>query len=469
MFRVQMSLKIALSFLPCLLLISCSNTHDVEFGKIRKAPDLGEMQHFVESNGFSAKTRPNIYFLFFDTLRPDLALSQKGAIQKFYNDSLTFETAYASGTATWYSMFSFFHGLPSFITYDAVPRAQSHTNHYGSLFFKVLNQIGYKLNTYGFAWECDVEERPSGTSWKRFLTTFFGWKTRLLDRCATDPHYDDRFGVNRDEITIENLESKLPQTIQSAEGHLSFIALYNNHDPYKWGSLVSGARKNIGFREDFSNMKTTVNRYMNSVMASDINFERLLKLVRSLPGNENAVIVLFSDHGESLYEKNRESAHGGIPYKERAEILLAMQLGADPALRIDLRNSIASIMDIFPTLFDYMGVKPEIPSSLITGKSLLRETRDSTIVIRTNKESPTREMVMVNRDSKAWIKVEEDDFYHSRSFSLIKITDLDDLKIGNFCEGRTSEKCREELLNRFPDALMELYPDLSINKGISHE
>lgn len=435
----------------------------LEFSEIRKSPDLKAMEKFVESHSFQSDRTPNIYFVFFDTLRPDYALAQKGPMKSFYNKSLTFDKAYGSGTATWYSMYTMFHSSPGFLAYDAVPTVRDNTNEYGSVFLKVLHKLGYKIDVYGYDWRCDVEERPSGTSWKRFLMTFLGWKSRLLNRCQSDPQYDDRYDVNRDEFLVDDLYKKLPTVVTGPNKHLSFIMFYNNHSPYKWGAADKGISKNVGDREDFSNIRMTINRYSNSVVASEINFDRTLKLIQTLPGNENAIIVFFSDHGEALYEKYRESGHGGRPFREKIETLLAFKFPEEPSLAAKkYESSIASIADIFPTVFDYMGIMPQVPSELIVGRSLLEQSRSSTIGIKSNMNDPTREMVLINQSHKAWIEVDESDFYHSKSFRLKRITNLDDRKVENFCEKKTPDQCKIEIITRFPEAIKELYPAVEL-------
>ena len=446
--------------------MGCSKGRTVEFSEIRQAPDLGAIESYLEQTTFRASRNPNVYLIFFDTMRPDYSVEKNGPLKTFYDANLTFSASYATGTATWYSMFSFFHSMPGFLTYDLFPKVQSNTSHYGSIFLKVLNKLGYQVNTYGYDWRCDVEERPSGSSWKRLVLSAFGWKSRLLERCQTDPSYDSVFAGNLDEVTVNELSKKLPAVVTTPEKHFSFLTFYNNHNPYKWGGATEGISKNVGDDEDFTEIRQTKNRYTNSFVASNLNFDRLIKLIGTLPGHQNAVVILFSDHGEMLYEKYREAGHGGILFREKIQTVLAFQFPERPDLRSKKDStSITSMSDIFPTLFDYMGVTPQLSSHWVTGHSLISNPRTSTLAVRSNKDDPTREMVLINQTQKAWIEVEEDDFYHSKSFRLIKVTDLDDRTIENFCKNKNEEECKQQLIALFPDALKELYPGLTTTLG----
>jgi hypothetical protein len=107
-----------------------------------------------------------------------------------------------------------------------------------------------------------------------------------------------------------------------------------------------------------------------------------------------------------------------------------------------------------------MGVLPEVSSSWIVGKSLLRENRNSLVSVRSNQTKPTREMVLVNRSHKAWIEVEDEDFYHSHSLTLNRFTDLNDQTVDSLCDRNQPENCRQTLLRDFSDAMHELYPSL---------
>ncbi len=139
-----------LLFLGIYLLSGCSDSITMDVANIRKAPSFADMEKFATTQTFTATKTPNIYVVFFDTLRPDLALAQQGALKAFYDSSLTFDVTYATGTATWYSMFSFWHSIPAFLTYDILPRQLASNIDYGSVYLKVLKQLGYSIDIYGY-------------------------------------------------------------------------------------------------------------------------------------------------------------------------------------------------------------------------------------------------------------------------------------------------------------------------------
>ncbi len=455
--------------------------HLINSSRIRKSFDFDVNDNFVKENNFSTTHKPNIYLILFDTLRPDIANNYNN-FKTFTDKNYSFKNAYAGGTATIYSVFSLFEALPAFLTYYDFPR-RTDKEKYGSIYLKILKKIGYKFNIYGNYWGCKTYINKS-YYWNKFFLTFFGENRRLIDRCAPtqrDEDLDNRFDENRDEKTVELLEATLPRLITTDHENFSLISLYNNHNPYRWGSLDS---TNFEFTGNLSK-KNRRQLYKKSVKASDVNFRRLLNLIETLPGHDDAVIVLLSDHGEMLFEKRNgegvwEQGHGGIPYQEKIRTLLSFQFGKQ-SLHGTQNNddTLASIMDIFPTLFDYIRVTPALPTSLVTGRSLLSGKRHSTIVVQSNNDMPTRNMVLINRSHKAWIRFEGsdnpsesdyNDFYSadSDSFVLNKITDLNDNPLPTNedpCYGKSVQQCKDALMLEFPEAISELFPSVAV--GIS--
>lgn len=426
--------------------------------ELRQIPNYEKISAFVESSQFNLDKKPNIYVVFYDTLRPDIALENE-EFKKFFDQNFSIENAYGSSTATWYSTFSLFHSMPAFITYESVPQKLLQ-DQYGSIFIKILNKLGYKQNAYGYEWKC-VKSPDSGTSWDRFLTTYFGWDSKFLDKCDTDVESDKIAAENSDFETVNDLKTRLPKVITTTEGNLSFIALYNPHTPYKWEALGEPFYKDIGASESAATSDQIRNRYLNAVKAASINFQSLLDIFSTLPGNEDAIIILLSDHGEAFnFRTHGPGGHGGFPDKAQSKTLLSFQFGKHNLLNQKAANvTIASISDVFPTLFDYLNV--HIPKELITGKSLISEHRDSIVIVKPNQQKPTSTIVLQNADYKAHIEITDKDFYHSKSFELVNVTDTDDKEISvdkHFCYKKSDVECAEIMQNLFPDAMNEMYP-----------
>lgn len=108
-------------------------------------------------------------------------------------------------------------------------------------------------------------------------------------------------------------------------------------------------------------------RYAAQVRHVDFELGRLLDGLRDLGLYDDAVIVLASDHGESLGEHNHYFCHGDLVYDEQARIpLFVKPRGTAGQGRADARPAQAA--DIGATLLAALGRKP---GSAIDGLDLL--------------------------------------------------------------------------------------------------
>jgi membrane-anchored protein YejM (alkaline phosphatase superfamily) len=116
------------------------------------------------------------------------------------------------------------------------------------------------------------------------------------------------------------------------------------------------------------------NRYMNAVSWVDSLIDRLARAWNARKGD--VVLIVLGDHGESFWE-HRAFGHGSSLYDQEVLVPFAMCIpGIDHT-----RYTYSSHTDIFPTLFDFMGLSGvDVPFR--AGKSLLRydATRDIAIV-----------------------------------------------------------------------------------------
>ncbi|MBN2371525.1 MAG: sulfatase [Vicinamibacteria bacterium] len=117
-----------------------------------------------------------------------------------------------------------------------------------------------------------------------------------------------------------------------------------------------------------------VAQYDGEIAAADAEVERILNALRDARLAERTLIVLTSDHGESLGEHDYYFDHGADLFDPCLRIpLVIVPPGGTTAKRI---ASLASTLDIFPTILD--GAKVSFPPDL-EGKSLLPLLRDRSI------------------------------------------------------------------------------------------
>lgn len=109
--------------------------------------------------------------------------------------------------------------------------------------------------------------------------------------------------------------------------------------------------------------------YLASVSFMDHQLGRILDALESSPFKDNTVIVLWSDHGYHMGEKNTFQKHSLWDCAGRAPLLFAgknIQKGA-------WSERVVSLLDIYPTLLDLCGL-PENPKN--EGRSLVPLLKD---------------------------------------------------------------------------------------------
>jgi len=111
-------------------------------------------------------------------------------------------------------------------------------------------------------------------------------------------------------------------------------------------------------------ISVVVDNYDSAIAFVDGEVGKLLDSLRENGRYEKSLIVILSDHGESLYEHG-QWGHGYIVYEETAHVPLIVKFPAAMKLRGRVRT-VVELADIFPTILDIFGQRISLD-----GKSLL--------------------------------------------------------------------------------------------------
>lgn len=116
-----------------------------------------------------------------------------------------------------------------------------------------------------------------------------------------------------------------------------------------------------------------VRQYDRSIRYFDDEFSRLLDTLEERGMLEDTLIVLTSDHGESLTENSYYLEHGAAPYQSTAHVPLVFAMpGFVPAGKL-IREPVG-LIDLVPTVMDLLGL--ELPMGL-QGRSLAQAILES--------------------------------------------------------------------------------------------
>ena len=107
-------------------------------------------------------------------------------------------------------------------------------------------------------------------------------------------------------------------------------------------------------------------RYWGEIAYLDSEVGRLLDALREDGRLDQTIVVLVSDHGEHLFERDK-LGHGQTLYQEEVRIPLLIRLPR--ALAAERRTELVSQVDIMPTVLDLLGIKVE---DELEGRSLVK-------------------------------------------------------------------------------------------------
>jgi arylsulfatase A-like enzyme len=110
-----------------------------------------------------------------------------------------------------------------------------------------------------------------------------------------------------------------------------------------------------------------VARYDGEIVVADRLLDRLLQGLEKLGVADTTVVVVLSDHGETLFEREWTMDHGTRPYDEQARVPMVLHLPGDRLAGRRVADQV-SLLDVVPTLLDLLDVDP--PEGL-QGRSLL--------------------------------------------------------------------------------------------------
>lgn len=168
--------------------------------------------------------------------------------------------------------------------------------------------------------------------------------------------YDDKVEKKSGEIKADETTKKGIEILKKLkEPYFLWVHYYDPHHPYE-------PPKDINAPSD----------YLGEVLYMDKNLKPLFDLLNF----ENTLILIASDHGESLGEHNEEE-HGVLLYNPAIEIPLLLHLPGQRQ-KIEIMENV-SLTSIFPTIIDFLKIElKEKPKS-----TSLLEVKETPIYLET--------------------------------------------------------------------------------------
>lgn len=122
-------------------------------------------------------------------------------------------------------------------------------------------------------------------------------------------------------------------------------------------------------------------RYLQTVRVASREVGKFVEAVKNLPGLENTLFVITSDHGEGLSDHPavpKSTKHGNLLYESHVIVPLILYNSVDPDLTGKRISQPVRQLELMPTILDYLGIKP--PTG-VEGVSTLPAIKDPTVTL----------------------------------------------------------------------------------------
>lgn len=279
-------------------------------------------------------------------------------IDRFAQDALVFENAYANASFTRSSVATLFTGLypethkvrilkqklpREFLTLPEYLKGKGYRTSLFTSSANVSRTVGFArgvddYKTFIGEWRRGSERgiSPSFRSWLPRSGPLFSYVHYMEPHLpiSPPPPYLNMFGKPESSTPIQRIIDNSPTP------------------DHKKNSLTP------------AEINTVVNNYDSAIAFADGEVGKLLESLRETGRYEKGLIVILSDHGESLYERGLWG-HGFVVYEETAHVPLIIKFPAAMNLRGRV-STIVELADIFPTILDIFGQRLSLD-----GKSLL--------------------------------------------------------------------------------------------------
>ena len=285
--------------------------------------------------------------------------------------------------------------------------------------------FGLLYGLHGHAFHSFIDQRV--TPFPLEILTRNGYHTFFLSSSRLSPYPTDQLMRVFDQVAYPANDDEAVQQLTSyvaerrADGRPYFVLafFYTPHYPFTSAKPQFRRYPSVG-------PKARTN-YMNDVLQADDYFRQTLKLVRDDFENGRTILLATSDHGEEIRDHGVFGHASATFWNEKVVVPFVLGLSGqaiDAGLR---RPALTSHVDVWPTIFDALGIGRELPP-FSDGRSLLGDSRRATQALVTGRFFPyaDRPSVLVDGSAKYWFRVDELGANGRLCIVVTKVTDLRD-------------------------------------------
>ena len=318
----------------------------------------------LQSCGLHAPSRLSVLLVVVDTLRADrLGLygwstsETSPVLDRFARQSLVYEHAVAPAPFTMPSMAATFTGLyPDRAGVANHSTEDSLLNTPSATLAEVLHAAGYR--TGGIVTNSWLRSKPQGFR-RGFEDAFIDTDgasnvtdraVELLEDWGDDPFF----------LWAHYFEPHMPYVPQ--EDDLQRFGLSSGSSSVVSDFIAGGfdQKQAIFFKGDYPDAELTATRklYEAEIRYADREIGRLLEALDAMGKSDDTIVILMSDHGESLGDHGLFFAHDFTLYDELVHVPLVVRRPGIEAARIE---GPVSLIDVMPSLCAWLPVScPEV-------------------------------------------------------------------------------------------------------------
>jgi len=286
----------------------------------------------------------NVLVVTFDTTRADhigaygRARAKTPAIDGLAEQGVLFERAYATAPMTLPSHATMFTGLQP-VEHGLVTNGKGRLPEELMTFAEILSNKGCRTGAFTAAFVLDSK-----------FGLEQGFETYNDDLTGTPRPLDILHRERPGDVVVDAALAWLKE--HQAEKFHCWIHLYDPHLPH-----LAHPQDGVDAFADAP--------YDGEIAFADQQLARVLAFLKEQQLDENTLIVIAGDHGEGL-DEHQEHGHGYLLYQSTLQVpLIVVRPGAGPrGVRVP---EPVSLVDLFPTLLDLLGVSPPQP---VSGSSL---------------------------------------------------------------------------------------------------
>jgi membrane-anchored protein YejM (alkaline phosphatase superfamily) len=312
----------------------------------------------------------NVVFILLESVRYDAIDGEYAPnLTALAEDSLRFTNAYAESTYTARVWNVLLLNRPSYMVFRDAEMLESGQAgpEPGAFPARVLHQAGYQI----------FVSMSTKFDWFGFQRRFLG-NQGLVDRFFSAYPGNNRERNVADDRATDRLVSWIEEPALD-KPFFALIQLDSTHYRYFFDD-VAVVKPYAVFVGPWSitsqeNLDLLYNRYKNAVHHVDYNIGRIVDALRSSGHYDDTAIVVISDHGESFALGSATHVQVNTVTKHVPWLL---HLPGVPPARVD---KLTSHRDVFPTLFEYLGIEG-LDHRVLLGHSVWSATRRSVLTLQ---------------------------------------------------------------------------------------